>query len=130
MIDNVNDINRVLFALEALQATRSRIPRRAVLRYLNGEAIYGQNPPFDPILEFAKRFLIAINAGMAQVMSPILPILYSKILRASVSRFNNSNRHNVSKKKFSQCVYARTRSNSNRTLGGALSLVILPGGDK
>src|SRR5215510_4361925 len=82
------------------------------------------------ILEFAKRFLIAINAGMAQVMSPILPILYSKILRASVSRFNNSNRHNVSKKKFSQCVYARTRSNSNRTVGGALSLVILPGGDK
>jgi hypothetical protein len=55
MIDNVNDINRVLFALEALQATRSRVPRRVVLRYLNGEAIYGQNPPFEPILEFAKR---------------------------------------------------------------------------
>jgi len=54
MIDNVNDINRVLFALEALQATRSRAPRRIVLRYLNAEAIYGQNPAFDPILEFAK----------------------------------------------------------------------------
>ncbi len=55
MIDNLNDINRVLLALDTLEATRARTPRRLLLRYLNGEVIYGQNPPFEPILEFLKQ---------------------------------------------------------------------------
>src|SRR5262249_25604385 len=76
------------------------------------------------ILESGKRFLIAINAGMAQVISPILPILYIKILRASVLRTNNNNRPKVSKKKFRQYVTARTRSNSNRTLREVFLTVI------
>lgn len=54
MIDNLNDVNRVLLALETLEATRSRTPRRLLLRYLSGEAIYGQNPQFEPILDFLR----------------------------------------------------------------------------
>jgi len=55
MIDNLNDINRVLLALDTLEATRARTPRRLLLRYLNGEVIYGQNPAFEPILDFLKQ---------------------------------------------------------------------------
>jgi len=54
MIDNLNDINRVLLALETLGFGRARTPRRLLLRYLNGEVIYGQNPLFDPIFEYLK----------------------------------------------------------------------------
>jgi hypothetical protein len=54
MIDNLNDLNRLLLALETLNATRLRTPRRLLIRYLNGEVVYGQNPPFEPILEFAE----------------------------------------------------------------------------
>jgi hypothetical protein len=54
MIDNLNDLNRVLLALETLEAKKLRTPRHLLLRYLAGEVIYGQNPPFEPILEFAK----------------------------------------------------------------------------
>lgn len=54
MIDNLNDVNRVLLALETLEAKKLRTPRHLLLRYLAGEVIYGQNPPFEPILEFAK----------------------------------------------------------------------------
>lgn len=54
MIDNLNDVNRVLLALETLEAARARTPRGLLLRYLNGEVIYGQNPQFEPIIDFMK----------------------------------------------------------------------------
>ncbi len=58
MIDNLNDVNRVLLALETLEAKKLRTPRRLLLRYLEGDVVYGQNPPFEPILEFAKAVAI------------------------------------------------------------------------
>lgn len=54
MIDNLNDVNRVLLALETLEAKKLRTPRHLLLRYLAGEVVYGQNPPFEPILDFVK----------------------------------------------------------------------------
>jgi Domain of unknown function (DUF3883) len=58
MIDNLNDVNRVLLALETLEAKKLRTPRHLLLRYLASEVIYGQNPPFEPILEFAKTLAV------------------------------------------------------------------------
>lgn len=54
MIDNLNDINRVLLGLQALEVTRSRVSRKLLLRYLSGDVIYGQNPAFEPVLDFLK----------------------------------------------------------------------------
>jgi hypothetical protein len=55
MITSLNEINRVLLALRRLAKRRKIIPRRILLDFLKGAVILGQNPEFDPVLDFSNR---------------------------------------------------------------------------
>jgi hypothetical protein len=62
MIANLNEINRVLLALCRLTKRQKRIPRGILVDFLKGAVILGQNPEFDPVLDFTSRLgLIAIR---------------------------------------------------------------------
>jgi len=60
MIASLNEINRVLLALRRLAKRRKSIPRGILIDFLNGTVILGQNPEFDPVLDFTNRLGIVV----------------------------------------------------------------------
>lgn len=63
MISNLDDINRVLFAIQQLLvARRRRVPLSLLLEYLHGEVLLGSNPDFEEVIDFLCRLGLATNA--------------------------------------------------------------------
>ncbi len=68
MITSLNEINRVLLALRRLAKRRKTIPRGILIDFLNGAVILGQNPEFDPILDFTNHLgIISIRQNRVRI---------------------------------------------------------------
>jgi len=71
MITNLNEINRILLALRRLCKRRNSIPRHILIDYLNGSVIMGQNPEFDPILNFTHHLGIITIRRIGIAVAPL-----------------------------------------------------------
>jgi len=54
-----------------VQATRRRASKRFLLGYLDGEVVYGRNPEFEPILEFAKRISLVSETSKGFTLTDV-----------------------------------------------------------
>jgi hypothetical protein len=55
MIKNLNEINRILLCLRRFARRRLGVPQELFIKDLKGMVILGQNPEFEPILDFVNR---------------------------------------------------------------------------
>ena len=53
MVDNLNEINRLLVSLRELSADKQRVPESTLKQHLKARVFLGVNPIFEPIIEFA-----------------------------------------------------------------------------
>jgi hypothetical protein len=71
MITNLNEVNRLLLALHRLAKSRKTIPRGILIDFLNGAVILGQNPDFDPVLDFSSLLGLIVIRKNAVGMTPL-----------------------------------------------------------
>lgn len=64
MIENVNDINRVLLGIADLTESTERVLEEALIAHLEQTVVAGRNPPFGDVVKFARRMsLIEQRSG-------------------------------------------------------------------
>jgi hypothetical protein len=71
MITSLNEINRLLLALRRLTKRRKAIPRGILIDFLKGAVVLGQNPEFDPVLDFTNRLGLIVIRKNAVCMTPL-----------------------------------------------------------
>ncbi len=63
MIGNLNDVNRVIFAIQKLGSKRGAAQRRVVIQFLRGEVLLGSNPDFEEVIDFCARIGLVVVSG-------------------------------------------------------------------
>jgi hypothetical protein len=71
MVDNLNELNRLLVSLRELSPNKQRVPVSVLTRHLRARVFLGVNPKFEPIIEFAVQLGLASSTRKGVALTQI-----------------------------------------------------------